>query len=251
MKTKIINKASLFVNLMIFAILGYFMAGFGLLFIFRLFDLKEKLGYNNFTQIFTILNSGLLILWLIIVPHLVIKKINKKSKIYKIFNDLKISKQQIGYSDWLKWRDVGLAITGIIIYFVLTVILMMAAAKIIPWFDVDQKQDIGMDLNLFMPKVDLILAFLTIVVFVPISEEILFRGYLYGKLKTKFSLVGSMLITSVLFGLAHKAWNVGVDTFALSMVACLAREMSKSIYPGILMHMIKNGLAFYAIMAII
>ena len=38
------------------------------------------------------------------------------------------------------------------------------------------------------------------------------------------------------------AWNLAIDTFALSVVACVLREMFGSIWPSILIHMMKNGL---------
>ena len=97
------------------------------------------------------------------------------------------------------------------------------------------------------------LAFLTLVVVAPIAEELIFRGYLYGKMREKFSQVTSeiwsviisALLVSVVFGIIHMQWNVGVNVFAMSLVACALREYTGTIYAGILLHMIKNGLAFY------
>ena len=43
----------------------------------------------------------------------------------------------------------------------------------------------------------------------------------------------------------HFQWNVGVNVFALSVVLCALREITGTIYAGILTHMIKNGVAFY------
>ena len=97
------------------------------------------------------------------------------------------------------------------------------------------------------------LAFITLVVIAPIAEELVFRGYLYGRMREKFSQVTTQLtaaiiaslLVSILFGIVHLQWNVGVNVFALSLVACAMREFTGTIYAGILLHMIKNGLAFY------
>ncbi|MBQ2637586.1 CPBP family intramembrane metalloprotease, partial [Candidatus Saccharibacteria bacterium] len=51
-------------------------------------------------------------------------------------------------------------------------------------------------------------------------------------------------ITSVLFAIMHGQWNVGVNVFAMSIVLCLLREMNGTIYSGILLHILKNGVAF-------
>ena len=40
-------------------------------------------------------------------------------------------------------------------------------------------------------------------------------------------------------------WAVMIDTFVLSLVMCVMREHTGAIWITILMHMAKNGLAFY------
>jgi membrane protease YdiL (CAAX protease family) len=39
--------------------------------------------------------------------------------------------------------------------------------------------------------------------------------------------------------------NVALDVFILSIVMCGLREMTGSIWAGVVLHMMKNGLAFY------
>ena len=88
------------------------------------------------------------------------------------------------------------------------------------------------------------LAFITLVVIAPIIEEIIFRGWLYGKLRIIIPKWLAILITSLLFGLIHMQWNVGISVFAMSIVTCTLREITGTIYSGILVHMINNGVAF-------
>ena len=60
-------------------------------------------------------------------------------------------------------------------------------------------------------------------------------------------------MTSITFGLAHLwvgpdtplQWAVAVDTFTLSLVMCAAREYTGAIWVPMMMHMMKNGIAFY------
>ena len=56
---------------------------------------------------------------------------------------------------------------------------------------------------------------------------------------------GATLLVSVLFGVAHMQWNVGIDVFALSVVMCILRERTNSIWAGFLLHAAKNFVAFY------
>ena len=86
---------------------------------------------------------------------------------------------------------------------------------------------------------------MALVIIAPIMEELLFRGWLYGKLRLKIPKVAAIVTTSLLFGLVHMQWNVGVNVFAMSVVLCALREVTGTIYAGILTHMIKNGVAFY------
>ncbi len=76
-------------------------------------------------------------------------------------------------------------------------------------------------------------------------EEIRFRGWLYGKLRVRMSALPAILITSVLFGIMHGQMNVGVVVFAMSVAMCISRVLTGTIWAGILIHMIKNGIAFY------
>jgi membrane protease YdiL (CAAX protease family) len=122
-------------------------------------------------------------------------------------------------------------------------ILVMVMSFICPWINFDQAQDTGF--SGISQNYEYIVAFLALVVIAPFSEEIIFRGYLFSKLKKYLPIWAAIIFTSVTFGAAHMAWNLAIDTFALSVVACVLREMFGSIWPSILIHMMKNGLAYY------
>lgn len=152
--------------------------------------------------------------------------------------------EELGVNRWLTWKDIGLAVGAMVVYFIFSYILISIAMRFLPWFDLDQVQETG----IVAPQrgIELVLVFILFVVAAPFAEELLFRGYLFGKLRAnKIPFWLTAIIVSILFGAAHGQWNVGVDTFALSMVMCLAREVSGALWPTVLMHMMKNGIAFY------
>jgi len=152
-----------------------------------------------------------------------------------------LSFEQIGFQRLPEWGDIGLSLAGAIVYMLASTIALTLASTI-PAFSSDQTQDLGLG-RLFGN--DLIIGFFVLVVLTPLFEEAIFRGFLYGRLrKLQFPWWVSSLVVSVLFGLAHMQWNVGIDVFFLSMVACILREMTDSIWAGVLLHMIKNFLAF-------
>jgi membrane protease YdiL (CAAX protease family) len=149
----------------------------------------------------------------------------------------------IGLNTLPTWTNILIAPAGLIVYLILSAILISLAVKYLPWFNINEVQDVGFDgIN---KQYEYILAFITLVVIAPFAEEILFRGYLYGKLKKIAPIWVAILFTSILFGLVHGAWNLAIDTFALSIIMCLMREITGNIWSSILLHMMKNGIAFY------
>lgn len=156
----------------------------------------------------------------------------------------------LGLKNSPTWTDIGLAPVGFIVYLLIAAALVWVFS-IFPWFNPEETQEIGF--NLYATGVDRIIAFITLVVLAPIAEELIFRGWLYGKLREKLSekvsnnasMLISIFLVSLLFGIIHLQWNVGVNVFALSIVLCGLREITGTIYAGILLHMIKNGVALY------
>lgn len=161
------------------------------------------------------------------------------------FRGLKTSKKDIGLDRLLTWTDILMTPVGFIAYIIFTIVITMLATSLIPGFDVSQAQDTGF--NQLTQRYEYLLAFITLVIIAPVAEEMLFRGYLYDRLRRFVPIWLAILMTSCLFGLAHGAWNLVFDTFALSVVMCLLREYTGSIWTSILLHMTKNGIAYYFI----
>lgn len=141
------------------------------------------------------------------------------------------------------WKDIFLAPAALFVYLIISAVLMLLAQQIIPGFDADQAQDVGFT-NLHN-SFEYILALITLVVITPIAEEVLFRGYLYSKIKKYLPIWLTIIIISVLFGALHGAWNLAIDTFALSVMACILRETTDNLWAPILLHATKNGIAFF------
>lgn len=151
--------------------------------------------------------------------------------------------KELGLQELPTWTDIILAPAGLVVYLALSIALVFVASSVIPWFDIIQAQDVGF--NNLIWRYEYILAFVALVVLVPIAEEVLFRGYLYGKMRKVAPIWLSVILTSVLFGAVHGAWNLAVDMFALGVVLSLLREMTGRLWAPILLHMLKNAIAFY------
>ena len=142
-------------------------------------------------------------------------------------------------------KDIGYGFLGFGAYFLIVRILLVVLGALIPALNLNQAQDIGLKnvTSGMLPA-----AFIALAVLPPLSEELLFRGFLYTRLRGyKIGLVTSALIVSVLFGAMHGQWNISIDTFVLSMTMIYTMQQRRSLWVSITMHVLKNTLAFLAL----
>jgi membrane protease YdiL (CAAX protease family) len=144
--------------------------------------------------------------------------------------------------------DALLALMGFVVYFVMLIAASVVAKSVFN-VDVDQKQELGFDS--VITNGQMILTFISLVVLPPIAEEILFRGFLYTGLRKKLPYIYTAIFVSLIFASLHLLesssgllWIAGIDTFILSMVLCHLREKTGNLWAGIVVHALKNGLAF-------
>lgn len=163
----------------------------------------------------------------------------------------KQSFKAIGLQKKLTFTHVKTAIAGYIIYFA-SYVAIVGIVSALQLINTDQKQQIGFE---NAAGVGLVWVFMSLVLLPPIAEEIVFRGFLLHKLKSKASTFVATVITSVLFAVAHLEfgsgnslnWAAALDTFVLSLILCHVTLRTKSLWPAILIHMLKNGMAFVAL----
>lgn len=75
-------------------------------------------------------------------------------------------------------------------------------------------------------------------VFMPVFEEFLFRGVLYGPIRQRVGPWPGMLITSFLFTLAHGSLHPYI--FLLGVALAYLYEQTQSLIPGIIFHALIN-----------
>ena len=231
--------------------------------IMALFISLDQLDKPVMSGIYSLASYGIALIMVLVVPPRVREKWfdseKKKSKKDSVVRNSvakgetlnKATKlrelEKLGLGGLPTWTDIGLSPVAYLVSTVLAIGLVYLFS-LFPWFNAEQSQVTGF--SPYMNSGEKAIAFLTLVVLAPIVEEVIFRGWLYGRLRARIGMAWSIIIVSVLFGLVHLQWNVGVNVFALSVVACVLREITGTIYAGILTHMIKNGVAFYLLYVI-
>ena len=108
----------------------------------------------------------------------------------------------LGVDDWPTFLEILISPLAYVAYFLVTSVLVAIAVALFS-LDMTQTQTLPFSQAMLGTQWQFLLAFITMVVLAPIAEELLFRGYLYGKLRKSFSVWLSVLVTSLAFGLAH------------------------------------------------
>lgn len=160
---------------------------------------------------------------------------------------------QLGFARRPIWRDVGLAVLGYLAYFGLLIAALSIAGGLTD-INLDQKQELGFDK--LLSSADKIMALVSLVLLPPIVEELVFRGFVFGGLRKKMNFWWATVITSLLFAGPHLLassdgllWVAGIDTLILSLVLCYLRETTGALWAPMIVHAVKNSVAFVFLLA--
>ncbi|MBC7512106.1 CPBP family intramembrane metalloprotease [Candidatus Saccharibacteria bacterium] len=204
-----------------------------------IFHLPINANETVVTTILAALGYVLALLFAIIGPALLNRRITPRSV--------------LGIDRLPSWSDIGLGITALLPYFVLSAVILYLGMEVFTIIDPDVGQDIPFkNLNL---RIEYLVAFVTLVIMAPLAEELLFRGYYLGKLGKKIGRWLAVFVSALLFGFMHLIaptesgivlqWGAAADTFALGVTVGILRALTKSIWAGVILHAIKNGIAYY------
>ncbi|GAA4057168.1 type II CAAX endopeptidase family protein [Amphibacillus indicireducens] len=92
----------------------------------------------------------------------------------------------------------------------------------------------------------LVIAF---VVIAPITEEIIFRGLIFGFIKDKLGLAVALIVSAIIFGMLHLGHHL--STAVIGLVFALLYYRTKSLVVPIVFHMIWNALATYGLLSLV
>jgi ABC-2 type transport system permease protein/sodium transport system permease protein len=77
-----------------------------------------------------------------------------------------------------------------------------------------------------------------------IFEELCFRGFIFGALRTRLSALLTIVVSALLFGVFHEILYSGrlLPSTFLGLVLGWVRLRTRSVLPAILLHALNNGL---------
>ena len=109
-----------------------------------------------------------------------------------------------------------------------------------------EQEDIGGELGACGSSLGAILVpVLLITVLAPISEELFFRGFLFGGLRSRLSLWPAVIVGGFLFGIVHAPTGITtvIPLGVLGGGLCWLYDRTGSLWPPMLAHAINNSLA--------
>ena len=138
---------------------------------------------------------------------------------------------------YFKKENIGKAI----LYGIIACLFFILFSFLISYFYKEKNplaEEIGLNLNIFL------------LIFIPIasslSEEIFFRGLIQMQMEKKINYILSIIITSILFSIAHLEYKVIIEmimTFSFSIILGYLIHSTKNIMAPITAHFLYNFIA--------
>jgi membrane protease YdiL (CAAX protease family) len=148
------------------------------------------------------------------------------------------SPERLGLRPFKLGRGIGLALGAYLGFFAFVVVYALVVDP--------EPQEIIDELRAEEETAKIVALGLLVILAAPISEEIFFRGFLFGGLRGRMSFWAAAIVSGTLFGLVHLPTGPAqVPPLAVfGVVLAWLYERTGSLGPPIFMHMIQNAIAF-------
>ena len=147
---------------------------------------------------------------------------------------LRVALQRLGVRRF-GGEAIGWMVVAVIAYFAF-------AAIYIGIFGAPEQEDIAESFGSWPLQV------LLIAIAAPISEEVCFRGMVFGGLRTRLPAIAAALVSGAIFGAMHVVTGISAvpPLIAFGVIIALLYERTGSIVPGIILHALNNSVALLA-----
>jgi membrane protease YdiL (CAAX protease family) len=131
---------------------------------------------------------------------------------------------------------------------VLAYVIYIACAIAIAVAIEPEQEDITRELGFGEGGLGNLVAGLLIIAVAPVSEEIFFRSFFFGGLRSRMPFVAAAVIAAAIWGLFHytgpDSWGVVLQLSVFGVVLSWLYERTGSIWPPIAVHAVNNAIAF-------
>lgn len=126
-----------------------------------------------------------------------------------------------------------------------TFLAVTAISAILTSIFTESTQNVELTFDEIMSR-PFLLVVIVVAVMPAIGEELLFRGLVFGSLRSKYSAKTAILVTSLIFGAYHMSIVKLIPTALLGMCLAFAVEKTGSIFVSMLLHFINNFISVLA-----
>jgi membrane protease YdiL (CAAX protease family) len=143
-----------------------------------------------------------------------------------------------------KRHDIAMAFAGVGAAFVLTSLTGVVAQAL-------THRQIHQDtIKIFMnlPLSGQIIGAIAAIIVAPIAEELFFRGVIFNALSIYMPKIGAIIISGIIFGLAHGQMDVVPELAVTGMVLATVYDNTRCIWSNMLSHAMFNSISVVAIM---
>lgn len=140
----------------------------------------------------------------------------------------------IGFSARMKFKEVPCWRWSMyfIVLWLCSSLLSYMLVKYVPGASAEQKQS------------NSVAAIIMVLVIAPVSEELMFRGFVYGSMRAaRYKVIAAAAASSGLFALLHGTISQLVPTFLAGMLFCLIYEATGVVWYSVAGHSFYNLLA--------
>lgn len=146
-------------------------------------------------------------------------------------------------------KVIGFALGAIAPAFLIVVVVNLGAVELLRsvWPDISPQQVVKAFETSGSVPLRLLMGFAAVIA-APLTEELLFRGLLYGVCKRFTDSWFAALVTSLLFASVHLHVGSFIPLFALALILVAVYEITGSLLVPIVMHALFNGLMLIAML---
>jgi uncharacterized protein len=147
---------------------------------------------------------------------------------------------RLGVRRFRFWSGIGWMFAAYGIFFAFAVVYGLLVPT-------ETEQQVLQDIAAEKDTAILIAQGILVIAFAPISEEVFFRGFVFGGLRGRVGFWPAAIASGVFFGLIHLlggSWEVIPPLAAFGVLLAWLYEKTGSIWPSVLMHALQNAIAF-------
>lgn len=149
---------------------------------------------------------------------------------------------------WTDWKS-GLPLVGISLAAIIPIILVVSYFAKLALGNADSTQDLLLFFKNSSSLTEKALLVFTAVVVAPVTEELVFRGYLHGVLRQIGGRWCGILVSSLIFAAIHGHIPSLAGLFVLAIAFALLYERTGSLWAPMLMHAGFNSINIIAALA--